>query len=241
VRILYGIKLTDEATCYKMFRTADLRDMNLQCERFEFCPEVTAKAANLELSIDEVPVRYLFRSAAEGKKLTCQAAASAVYTLTQHAQWSRLIQVTLNIRVSVGLLLFCAGIAKTLTANSVPELLIVIFEIALSIWLVSGWQTIGAATTALGLFAVFCGYNVASVAMKDRSCGCLGIVAVEPWALLLLDSIVVCGLAMCLLRESSGNSKFSLTGSISLLVVCGVLLRLEVSSLRVIGSIDWAA
>ena len=30
VRLLYGIKLTDEATCYKMFRTADLREMPLR-------------------------------------------------------------------------------------------------------------------------------------------------------------------------------------------------------------------
>ena len=42
VRILYGMRLTDEATCYKMFRTDDLLRMDLQCERFEFCPEVTA-------------------------------------------------------------------------------------------------------------------------------------------------------------------------------------------------------
>ena len=53
VRLLYGVKLTDEATCYKMFRTSDLLRMNLQCEKFEFCPEVTAKAIRSGLHIAE--------------------------------------------------------------------------------------------------------------------------------------------------------------------------------------------
>ena len=38
IRLLYGVRLTDEATCYKMFRANDLQMMDLQCERFEFCP-----------------------------------------------------------------------------------------------------------------------------------------------------------------------------------------------------------
>jgi dolichol-phosphate mannosyltransferase len=41
--VLFGRKLTDEATCYKAVRTDLLKSMNLNCERFEFCAEVTAK------------------------------------------------------------------------------------------------------------------------------------------------------------------------------------------------------
>ncbi len=37
VRLLYGARLTDEATCYKAFRTELLHEMELRCERFEFC------------------------------------------------------------------------------------------------------------------------------------------------------------------------------------------------------------
>jgi dolichol-phosphate mannosyltransferase len=54
VRVLYGAQLTDEATCYKALPTAVLRGMDLRCERFEFCPEVTAKACRLGLAIHEV-------------------------------------------------------------------------------------------------------------------------------------------------------------------------------------------
>jgi len=79
VRVLYGVKLTDEATCYKMFRTADLRNMNLQCERFEFCPEVTAKAAKRELRIQESQVLYAGRRA--GKKLSWGDVFPAIWKL----------------------------------------------------------------------------------------------------------------------------------------------------------------
>src|SRR6056297_1908470 len=40
VRLLYGASITDEATCYKLFRTEHLREMNLECVGFEFCSEV---------------------------------------------------------------------------------------------------------------------------------------------------------------------------------------------------------
>ena len=58
VRLLYGARLTDEATCYKAFRTELLRALDLHCQRFEFCPEVTAKVCRLGLRILEVPIRY---------------------------------------------------------------------------------------------------------------------------------------------------------------------------------------
>src|SRR5439155_736245 len=43
--LLYGTRLTDEATCYKVFRRSLLQSLPLKCERFEFCPEVTARVA----------------------------------------------------------------------------------------------------------------------------------------------------------------------------------------------------
>ena len=49
-RLLYGVRLTDEATCFKVFPTAVLREMELECEQFKFCPEVTAKACRLGLA-----------------------------------------------------------------------------------------------------------------------------------------------------------------------------------------------
>jgi glycosyltransferase involved in cell wall biosynthesis len=87
VRALYYVRLTDEATCYKAFRTADLRAMDLACERFEFCPEVTAKACRLGLRILEVPIRYAPRTPAAGKKIRWTDGLVAVATLWRWRHW----------------------------------------------------------------------------------------------------------------------------------------------------------
>jgi glycosyltransferase involved in cell wall biosynthesis len=66
--ILYAAHLTDEATAYKAFRAGVLRSMKLECRRFEFCAEVTAKVRRMGYRIHEVPVRYNARGVDEGKK-----------------------------------------------------------------------------------------------------------------------------------------------------------------------------
>lgn len=87
VRILYGARLTDEATCYKAFPTAILKAMNLECDRFEFCPEVTAKARRMKLSILEVPITYHARSKEDGKKIGMRDGWEALRTLWKWRRW----------------------------------------------------------------------------------------------------------------------------------------------------------
>ncbi len=84
VRVLYGRTITDEATCYKAFRRDLLVDMDLQCERFEFCPEVTAKAIRMGEHIHEVPIRYEPRNKEAGKKIRWTDAPEAFWTLLRH-------------------------------------------------------------------------------------------------------------------------------------------------------------
>jgi len=88
VRGLYGPRVTDEATCYKLFRTRDLLRMRLTCERFEFCPEVIAKAVRLGLRIVEVPIGYSPRSTAEGKKIGIADAWTALLVLWRFRRWT---------------------------------------------------------------------------------------------------------------------------------------------------------
>jgi prepilin-type N-terminal cleavage/methylation domain-containing protein len=88
VRILYGIRVTDEATCYKAFPTAVLRAMDLECERFEFCPEVTAKACRMGLAIHEVPIAYDPRSVKQGKKIRWRDGWEAIETLWRWRNWN---------------------------------------------------------------------------------------------------------------------------------------------------------
>ncbi len=87
VRWVYRVKLTDQATCYKLFRSDDLRAMELQCEGFEFCAEVTAKACRMGLRIKEVAISYQPRSVADGKKIRWRDGWAALRSLWQFRRW----------------------------------------------------------------------------------------------------------------------------------------------------------
>ena len=84
VRILYGYRLTDEATCYKAFKTELLQSIELKCMRFEFCPEVTAKILKQGIKIIEVPIQYTARSMSAGKKIRWTDGVEAIWTLIKY-------------------------------------------------------------------------------------------------------------------------------------------------------------
>ena len=84
VALLFGKKISDEATCYKAVRTSVLKAMNLECNRFEFCPEVTAKALRMRKEIMELPIDYEPRSKAAGKKIRWTDGVEAFWTLLKH-------------------------------------------------------------------------------------------------------------------------------------------------------------
>jgi dolichol-phosphate mannosyltransferase len=79
--LLYNARITDEATAYKAFRMSVLRAMKLECRRFEFCPEVTAKVRRMGYRIREVPIGYNARGIAEGKKIRAFDGFQALWTL----------------------------------------------------------------------------------------------------------------------------------------------------------------
>ena len=82
--LIFGVHLTDEATCYKLFPTALLRQMNLCCRGFDFCPEVTAKALRLGHRIHEVPIEYNPRTLDEGKKIRAWHGIEALWVLLKY-------------------------------------------------------------------------------------------------------------------------------------------------------------
>ena len=84
VSILYGHRITDEATAYKAFRREIIQSIPLDCQRFEFCPEVTAKILRRGISITEVPVVYRARTFEEGKKIGYRDFFTAVKTLVKY-------------------------------------------------------------------------------------------------------------------------------------------------------------
>jgi len=84
VRLLYGAKITDEATCYKLFTKEVIESVTLKCERFEFCPEVTAKVLKKGYKIIEVPISYNGRTFDEGKKINWRDGVEAIWTLIKY-------------------------------------------------------------------------------------------------------------------------------------------------------------
>lgn len=83
--IIYGAKVTDEATGYKLFKKGLLEELDLQSTGFEFCPEVTAKILKRKIKIYEVPISYYPRSKKEGKKINAiKDGLIAVWTLLKY-------------------------------------------------------------------------------------------------------------------------------------------------------------
>ncbi|MFB3882365.1 MAG: glycosyltransferase family 2 protein [Armatimonadota bacterium] len=82
--LLYRANITDEATCYKVFRTDILKAIPLKCQRFEFCPEVTAKVRKRGIRIHEVPVSYQARSVGAGKKIRWWDGVEALWALIRY-------------------------------------------------------------------------------------------------------------------------------------------------------------
>jgi dolichol-phosphate mannosyltransferase len=81
---LYRTDIHDEATCYKAFRRSLLEQLRLECQRFEFCAEVTAKVCRLGEKIWEVPISYVPRTKGAGKKITYSDGWAAVWALLRY-------------------------------------------------------------------------------------------------------------------------------------------------------------
>jgi glycosyltransferase involved in cell wall biosynthesis len=81
VNVLYHQNITDEATCYKVFKADILKSIPLEYDRFEFCPEVTAKVSKMGYKIKELPMNYYPRSFEEGKKMNWRDGVKALWVL----------------------------------------------------------------------------------------------------------------------------------------------------------------
>jgi len=87
VSLLYWQRLSDEATAYKAFDRRLLECFDLQCERFEFCPEATAKAIRCGERILELPIAYHARTWEQGKKIGFRDFVVAIGTLIRYRFW----------------------------------------------------------------------------------------------------------------------------------------------------------
>ena len=79
--ILFGGRLTDMETAYKVMRRAALEGLRLRCVGFDIEPELTARLLRARRRIVEVPISYNPRTENEGKKMRWVDGVDAVYTL----------------------------------------------------------------------------------------------------------------------------------------------------------------
>jgi glycosyltransferase involved in cell wall biosynthesis len=79
--ILFGARLTDMETAYKMFRREVVDGIRWRCVAFDFEPEFTAKVLRKGYRILEVPISYHPRNNEEGKKIRWIDGLDAVYVL----------------------------------------------------------------------------------------------------------------------------------------------------------------
>lgn len=81
--VLFGARLTDMETAYKVFRRHVLEGIRLRCVGFDFEPELTAKLLRAGRRIVEVPISYHPRRVDEGKKIRWTDGFDAMYVLVK--------------------------------------------------------------------------------------------------------------------------------------------------------------
>ena len=69
VNVVYGLRLKDPFTMYKVFRSDCLEGLKFECNRFDFDYELLIKLVRKGYRPIEIPVNYRSRSFKEGKKV----------------------------------------------------------------------------------------------------------------------------------------------------------------------------
>jgi len=80
-----NLNLTDMETCYKLFKSDQIKSLNLKEKRFGFEPEVTAKISRLKgIRIYEVGISYYGRTYEEGKKINWKDGFRAIFCIVKY-------------------------------------------------------------------------------------------------------------------------------------------------------------
>ena len=80
-RVLYGVDISDLMTCYKMYRASLLDGLRIDANGFDFEAEFTARLAQRRGRFTEIPVSFVGRTVAEGKKIRAYDAVRVIRRL----------------------------------------------------------------------------------------------------------------------------------------------------------------
>lgn len=85
-----NLNLTDMETCYKLFRTEVIQQLNLKENRFGIEPEITAKVSRVSgVRIYEVGISYYGRTYKEGKKINWRDGFRAIYCIIKYNTFAK--------------------------------------------------------------------------------------------------------------------------------------------------------
>jgi glycosyltransferase involved in cell wall biosynthesis len=82
--VLYGARITDMETCYKIMERDVALSLDLESNRFDIEPEITAKLLRAGHTILELPIRFNPRSRAQGKKIGWKDGVRAIEVLVKY-------------------------------------------------------------------------------------------------------------------------------------------------------------
>jgi glycosyltransferase involved in cell wall biosynthesis len=81
--VLFGSSITDMETCYKIMRADVARSLELDANRFDIEPQITARLLRGGHRIYELPVKFDPRSRAQGKKIGWRDGVRAMEVLVR--------------------------------------------------------------------------------------------------------------------------------------------------------------
>jgi len=85
-----NLNLSDMETCYKLFKTEIIKQIELKEKRFGFEPEITAKVAKVPgIRIYEVGISYYGRTFEEGKKIGWRDGFRALFCVIKYNLFSK--------------------------------------------------------------------------------------------------------------------------------------------------------
>jgi glycosyltransferase involved in cell wall biosynthesis len=82
--LLFGGRITDMETCYKVMERDIATSLNLESNRFDIEPEITAKLLRAGHAILELPIHFEPRSRAQGKKIGWRDGVRAIEVLLKY-------------------------------------------------------------------------------------------------------------------------------------------------------------
>lgn len=81
--LIFGSKLTDSYTCFKLLPSKIAKELNLKSNGFEIEAEITAKLLKRKIEIKEVAIKYHPRSYEKGKKIKARDAVIGALKLVR--------------------------------------------------------------------------------------------------------------------------------------------------------------